>query len=69
MLGTTIGDTDELASALSRLEKQTAEYLIADLSQRTLSEEDQALLTEAKQDFEAGDYAGTLEKIWLLSNK
>lgn len=69
VLGTTIGDTDELTSALSRLEKQTAAYLLADLSQRTLSEEDQVLLTEAKEDFEAGDYAGALEKIWLLSNK
>jgi len=69
VLGTVVGNTDELTSALSRLEKQTAEYLIADLSQRTLSEEDQVLLTEAKQDFEAGNYAGALGKIWLLSNK
>lgn len=69
VLGIIIGDTNELTSALSRLEKQTAVYLIADISQRTLSEEDQELLTEAREDFEAGDYAGALEKIWLLSNK
>ena len=69
VLGTTIGDTEELGNALSRLEKQTAVYLLADLSQRTLSEQDQTLLAQARQDFEAGNYAGALEKIWLLSNK
>ena len=69
VLGTVVGNTDELTSALSRLEKQTAVYLIADLEQRTLSEEDKALLSEAREDFEAGDYTQALEKIWLLSNK
>ena len=69
VLGTIIGNTDELMSALSILEKQTAAYLIATLEQSTLLEEDQVLLAEAKQDFEAGDYAQALEKIWLLSNK
>ena len=67
-LGTIIGNTDELTSALGVLEKQTAAYLLADLSQRTLSEENQELLTAARQDFEAGNYAGALEKIWFLSN-
>ena len=69
ILGTIIGDTDELTSALNRVEKQTAVYLLTDLSQRTLSEADQVLLTGAIQDFEAMNYAAALEKIWLLSNK
>lgn len=69
VLGTIIGNTEELTSALTILEKQTANYLIADLENRTLSEENQSLLNEAKQDFESGDYDRALEKIWLLSNK
>lgn len=69
VLGAKIGNTDELSGALSRIEKQTAFYLILDLSQRTLSEADQVLLTGAQQDFEAMNYGAALEKIWLLSNK
>jgi len=69
VLGTIIGDTEELTNALNQLEKQTAAYLLADLFQRTLSEEDQELLIEAKQDFESREYSRSLEKIWLLSNK
>jgi len=68
VLGAIIGDTGELENAILQLEKQTASYLIADLSQRTLSEENQGLLNEAKQDFEAGDYFQALEKIWMLHN-
>ena len=68
VLGTIIGDTEELGNAVNQLEKQTASYLIDDLFQRTLSEQDQGLLFKAKQDFEAGNYAGAMEKIWLLSN-
>ena len=68
VLGTIIGDTEELTNAISQLEKQIAGYLIADLERRTLSEEDQISLREAIQDFEEGEYAEALEKIWLLSN-
>jgi len=50
------------------LEQYTA-YLIADLENRTLSEEDRGLLSEAKDAFGAGDYALALEKLWVLSNK
>lgn len=69
VLGTIIGDTEELTNALTIWKKQIATYLIADLSRRTLSEEDQVLLTEAKEYFESGEYGRALEKIWLLSNK
>lgn len=69
VLGTIIGDTEELDNAISQLKRQTASYLIADLSQRTLSEENAELLNEAKQEFEEGDYDKALEKMWLLSNK
>jgi len=69
VLGTIIGDTEELDNAILQLKRQTASYLIADLSQRTLPEEDVELLNEAKQDFEEGEYDKALEKMWLLSNK
>ncbi len=69
VLGAKIGDTDELSNAILQLEKETASYLIADLSDRTLSEADAQVLAEAQQAFEAQDYAAALEKIWLLSNK
>lgn len=69
VLGTVIGDTTELTNIITLLEKQTASYLLADLAERTLSEENQALLAEAKEDFAEGNYTQALEKIWLLSNK
>jgi len=68
VLGTNIGNTEELTNVLWQLERQAAVYLIADLEKMTLTEEDQGLLVEAKQEFEAGNYSGALEKIWLLSN-
>jgi hypothetical protein len=69
VLGAVVGDTQELENTLTRLEKQMAGFLIADLENRTLSEEDQILLAEAKKDFEEGDYSKSLEKIWMLSNQ
>jgi len=69
VLGAIVGSTEELDTAILQLEKQTAIYLIADLSQRTLSEEDAVILEEAKENFEQGNYSQALEQIWLLSNK
>jgi len=69
VLGAVIGDTEELDNAISQLEKQTAAYLIADLERRTLSENDTLLLNQARDDFNAGNYATSLERIWILSNK
>jgi len=68
ILATVIGDTDELNNAVALLERQLASQLIAGLESQTLSEGDEALLEEAKQYFEAGDYSQALYNIWLLSN-
>lgn len=67
-LGIIVGDTEELESALREIEKQTAAYLIKDLENRTLKEEDKNLLAEAKEDFEKENYSRVLEKIWRLVN-
>ncbi len=56
-------ETEELDNALS----QIVENEIKDLEGKTLSEEQQELLTTAKEDFEAGNYSEALEKILLLS--
>jgi hypothetical protein len=48
--------------------KIVAEYLIKDLEGRTLSEEEKEIFTQAKKDFENGDYSTSLEKILILSN-
>jgi len=69
VLGAIIGDTGELDNAISQLEKQTAAYLIDDIGKRTLSEGDMQLLNQARDDFNAGNFATSLEKIWILSNK
>lgn len=69
VLGAKIGDTQELSNALTQVEKQTAAFLLADLEKRTLSEQDTLLFGQAKDDFNLGNYATSLEKIWLLSNK
>ena len=69
VLGAIIGDTGELENAITQMEKQVAAYLIADLEKSTLSEKDAQLLIQAKDDFTSGNYATSLEKIWVLSNK
>ena len=69
VLGAIIGDTNELDNAILQLEKKTAAYLITDLEKRTLSETDAQLLNQARDDFNAGNFATSLEKIWTLSNK
>ena len=69
VLGTIIGDTGELDNAILQIEKQTAAYLIAELEKSTLSEKKAQLLIQARDDFNAGNYATSLEKIWILFNK
>ena len=64
VLGVQIGSEET-----DKLEKQLASYLISDIEKTTLNEEDQKLLTEAKEAFEAGAYTLALEKLWFLSNK
>ena len=69
VLGAIIGDTGELDNAILQIERQTAAYLITDLEKRTLQESDLQLLNQARDDYNAGNYATSLEKIWILSNK
>ena len=69
VLGTAVGDTEELENILTQLEKKTAAYLIEDLQARALSEKDRDLLEQAKEYFKSGEYSLALEKLWWLSNK
>jgi len=62
VLGVQIGGETE------EFENQLVGYLIADLETRTLGEDEQKLLAEAKDYYAAGDYTLALEKIWILSN-
>jgi len=64
-LGVVIGESEELDNALSQLVGRE----IKDLKNRTLTEDQEKLLAEAKEDFEAGNFNEALEKIWLLSNQ
>jgi len=64
-LGVVIGGTEELDNALAQLVEQE----IKDLGTRTLTENQEKLLTEAKENFEANNFSEALEKIWLLSNQ
>jgi uncharacterized phage infection (PIP) family protein YhgE len=48
---------------------QVVENQINDLEERTLTEEDEVLLREAKADFERGDYSDALVKILDLSQR
>ena len=63
-LGIEIGDSEELYSALAKI----VEAEIEDLEERALTEEQEEILAEVKEDYEVGDYSQTLEKILLLIN-
>jgi len=63
-LGIEIGESEEMHSALAKI----VEMEINDLEEKTLSEEKQEILAEAKQDYEARNYSQALEKILLLTN-
>lgn len=64
-LGVVIGESEEFSNSL----KEIVQREIEDLQTRSLSESQEKLLREAKEDFEAGNFAGALEKIWLLSSQ
>ena len=49
--------------------KVVVEWLIRDMEETTLSEEDRLLFGEAKEDYEQGDYSQALVKILDLSQK
>ena len=57
-------ETEELDNALA----QIVESQIKDLEGRTLTEKQEALLAQAKEDFEAGNYSDALIKILILPN-
>jgi len=63
VLGTQISESKELENTLA----QIIESQIKDLETRTLTEEDQKFLTEAKKDFELGNFSEALRKILMLS--
>jgi len=65
-LGVAFGE-EEIGELRQNSDKLYAEYLISDLETRTLTEEQQEILEEAKELYEAGDYSGALEKILILS--
>ncbi|MDI6591338.1 MAG: DUF5667 domain-containing protein [Patescibacteria group bacterium] len=60
-------DSEKEGDSVQGLYKTPAEVLIEDLEKRTLSEEDQKILEEAKELYQAGKYSEALEKIWILS--
>lgn len=60
-LGTKISPEEEENPA-----KITAQYLISDLENRTLTEKQQEILAKAKDYFENEDYTNALEQLWLL---
>lgn len=69
VLGAQVGDMQELENALSILEKDTASRLINDLASRTLTEEKQALLNQARKDYDEGFYQESLYKLWQAHNE
>lgn len=62
-LGIVIGETEELDNALAQL----VEREIKDLEGRTLTEEQEDILAQAKEDYETGNYSDALIKILILS--
>jgi len=58
-------ETEEYDDALAQL----VESQIKDLEERTLTEEQMKILAEAKELYQAGNFAEALEKILLLSNQ
>lgn len=62
-LGIEVGEIEQLDLPLAQL----VEREIEDLEKRNLTEDQHKLLEEAKEDFQAGDFAQALEKILLLS--
>ena len=62
-LGVVVGEAEELENALAQL----VEREIKDLESQTLSEEQQEILGEIKENYQAGDYNQALEKILKVS--
>lgn len=63
VLGVKVGETKELDNALA----QIVEKEIKELEKNSLTEDQQELLEEAREDYADGNYSAALEKILLLS--
>ena len=66
ILGASIGG--EQVDGLRNATKALIEYEIADLAERTLTEDQEALFATAREAFEKEDYQAALESIWMISN-
>lgn len=64
-LGIVIGESEEFSNSL----KEIVQREIKDLEGSVLTENQEKLLKDAKEDFEAGNFTGALEKVWLISNQ
>ena len=58
----------QIGGETNKFENQLVSYLISDLERRSLNEEDQKLLAEAREYSEAGNYNLALEKLLVLMN-
>ena len=67
ILGTTIGETEELDNALNEIVKELAEKEIKYTEDRSLTEKQQEILNEAKKNYNEGNFWEALEKILSLS--
>ena len=63
-LGIEIGESEELHSALAKI----VEAEIEDLEDKVLTEEQEGVLAEVKEDYDQQNYSDALEKILLLIN-
>lgn len=64
-LGIEIGQDEQLNNALSYL----VDCQIRDLENKTLTDEQKAVLIQVKEDYQAGNYSQAMEKILLLNQK
>ena len=64
-LGIVIGESEEFTNSL----KEIVQREIAALENSILTENQEELLEDAKEDFESGNFTAALEKVWLISNQ
>jgi len=62
-----MGEAGDLENEYQNIAKSIAEEEIEELENGTLTDEQQEVLNQAKESFEAGDYNSALIKIYFLS--
>jgi len=67
-LGVVMGEAGDLENEYQNIAKSIAEEEIKELENGTLTDEQQEVLNQVKESFEAGDYNSALIKIYFLSN-